>query len=89
MNLLDNQGEPPLPTGNTKPIFMQSFGESVAAMRSVKTMLFADVEAFTRVDEDKTTKFVEVFHGNVSRMMDELNCKPAFLNSWGDSFCCV
>ena len=52
-------------------------------------MLFADVEAFTRVDEDKTTKFVEVFHGNVSRMMDELNCKPAFLNSWGDSFFAV
>ena len=49
-------------------------------------MLFADVEAFTKVDEDKTTQFVEVFHGNVSRMMDELGCKPAFLNSWGDSF---
>ena len=81
--------EPPLPTGDTKPIFMQSFGESVAAMRSVKTMLFADVEAFTKVDEDKTTQFVEVFHGNVSRMMDELNCKPAFLNSWGDSFFAV
>ena len=38
------------------------------------------------MDEDKTTQFVEVFHGNVSRMMDELGCKPAFLNSWGDSF---
>jgi class 3 adenylate cyclase/tetratricopeptide (TPR) repeat protein len=81
--------EPPLPTGDTKPIFMQSFGESVAAMRSVKTMLFADVEAFTKVDEDRATQFVEVFHGNVSRMMDELNCKPAFLNSWGDSFFAV
>ena len=86
LELLDAQGAPPLPTGDTKPIFMQSFGESVAAMRSVKTMVFADVQAFSKVDEEKTTTFVDVFHGNVSRMMDELNCKPAFLNSWGDSF---
>ena len=77
--------EPPLPTGDTKPIFMQSLGVSFCnALR--KAMLFADVEAFAKVDEDKTTQFVEVFHGNVSRMMDELGCKPAFLNSWGDSF---
>ena len=89
LELLDDSAQPPLPTGDTKPIFMQSFGESVAAMRSVKTMLFADVEAFAKVDEDKTTQFVEVFHGNVSRMMDELNCSPSFLNSWGDSFFAV
>jgi class 3 adenylate cyclase/tetratricopeptide (TPR) repeat protein len=89
LELLDKSGEPPIPNGDTKPIFMQSFGESVAAMRSVKTMVFADVEAFAKVDEDKTIQFVEVFHGNVSRMMDELNCKPAFLNSWGDSFFAV
>ena len=89
LELLDDNFVPALPSGDTKPIFMQSFGESVAAMRSVKTMLFADVEAFTKVDEDKTTQFVEVFHGNVSRMMEELGCVPAFLNSWGDSFFAV
>jgi class 3 adenylate cyclase/tetratricopeptide (TPR) repeat protein len=89
LELLDDNFVPPVPTGDTKPIFMQSFGESVVAMRSVKTMLFADVEAFTKVDEDKTTQFVEVFHGNVSRMMEELGCVPAFLNSWGDSFFAV
>ena len=89
LEVLDALGSSPLPKGDTKPIFKQSFGESSMAMRSVKTMLFADVAAFTKVDEDKTTQFVEVFHGNVSRMMDELNCKPAFLNSWGDSFFAV
>jgi class 3 adenylate cyclase len=89
LELLDAQGVPPIPSGNTKPIFMQSFGESVTAMRSVKTMVFADVQAFSKVDEAKTTMFVDVFHGNVSRIMDELNCKPSFLNSWGDSFFAV
>ena len=69
-----------------KPILAQSFGESVSAIVPFKTMVFADVQAFSKVDEAKTTMFVDVFHGNVSRMMDELGCKPAFLNSWGDSF---
>ena len=49
LNLLDQLEEPPIPKGDTKPIFVKSFGDTVTAMRSVKTMLFADVEAFTRV----------------------------------------
>ena len=52
-------------------------------------MLFADVEAFCLIDEELTTKFVEAFHGNVSKMIHELNCEPEFVNSWGDSFFAV
>jgi len=58
-------------------------------MRSVKTMLFADVQGFTSVHEDMTPKFVDAFHGNAARIMEELNCKPAFVNSWGDCFFAV
>ena len=89
LELLDQIEEPPIPRGDTKPIFVKSFGDTVTALRSVKTMLFADVEAFTRVQEELTPQFVEVFHGGVAKMMQELNCKPEFLNSWGDSFFAV
>jgi len=89
LELLDQLEEPPIPKGDTKPIFVKSFGDSVTALRSVKTMLFADVEAFTRVKEELTAQFVEVFHGGVAKMMKELDCKPDFVNSWGDSFFAV
>lgn len=89
LQLLDQMEEPPIPKGNTKPIFVKSFGDTVTALRSVKTMLFADVEAFCLIDEELTTKFVEAFHGNVSKMIHELNCVPEFVNSWGDSFFAV
>ena len=89
LELLDQLDEPPIPKGDTKPIFVKSFGDTVTALRSVKTMLFADVEAFTRVKEELTAQFVEVFHGGVANMMKELNCKPEFVNSWGDSFFAV
>ncbi|MEK9772424.1 MAG: adenylate/guanylate cyclase domain-containing protein [Opitutae bacterium] len=89
LELLDQLEEPPIPKGDTKPIFVKSFGDTVTALRSVKTMLFADVEAFTRVKEELTAQFVEVFHGGVAKMMQELNCKPEFVNSWGDSFFAV
>lgn len=87
--LLDQIDEPPIPKGDTKPIFVKSFGDTVTALRSVKTMLFADVESFTRVNEELTAQFVEVFHGGVANMIKELNCKPEFVNSWGDSFFAV
>ena len=89
LELLDQLEEPPIPRGDTKPIFVKSFGDTVTALRSVKTMLFADVEAFTKVQEELTPQFVEVFHGGVAKMMQELSCRPEFVNSWGDSFFAV
>ena len=62
--MLDQLDEPsiPLATGNTV-LFLTQFGESHKAMRSVKTMIFADVGKFSKVNEENTTHFVEVFMG--------------------------
>ena len=86
---LDQEDPVPIQVKPAEPQLKKSFGDSDTAMRSVKTMLFADVEGFTNVHEDMTPKFVDAFHGNTARMIDELNCKPAFVNSWGDSFFAV
>jgi class 3 adenylate cyclase/tetratricopeptide (TPR) repeat protein len=91
LHMLDQLDEPsiPLATGNTRPIFNPSFGESHKAMRSVKTMIFADVGKFSKVNEENTTHFVEVFHGSIAQMIQDLDCMPEFINSWGDSFFAV
>ena len=76
-------------SGETRPNFRPSFGESVNSVRSIKTMLFADVQAFSRVVEDKTGEFVEAFHGGISVLMGKLSEPPVFVNTWGDSFFAV
>ena len=57
--------------------------------RSVKVMLFADVEGFTKVPEDRTPIFVDKFLGGISEMIQKLSKAPAFVNTWGDSFFAV
>jgi class 3 adenylate cyclase/tetratricopeptide (TPR) repeat protein len=57
--------------------------------RSVKIMLFADVEGFTKVPEELTPIFVEKFLGGISEMFKKLSMAPAFANTWGDSFFAV
>ena len=52
-------------------------------------MLFADVQAFSRVVEEKTGSFVEAFHGGISNLMGKLSEPPVFVNTWGDSFFAV
>ncbi len=86
---LDDAAPAPIQEFPVNPALKTSFGDSDHAMRSVKTMLFADVQGFTSVHEDMTPKFVDAFHGNAARIMEELNCKPAFVNSWGDCFFAV
>jgi len=76
-------------SGETRPNFRPSFGESSHSVRSIKTMLFADVQAFSRVVEDKTGSFVESFHGGISNLMGKLSQPPVFVNTWGDSFFAV
>ena len=65
------------------------FGEVDFPVRSIKTMLFADVQAFSQVTEEMTSRFVEVFHGGVAEMIDRLPQPPPFVNTWGDSFFAV
>ena len=76
-------------SGETKPAFISKFDESNAPARTIKTMLFADVQAFSQVVEERTGEFVQVFHGGIAEMMDRFSCKPAFVNTWGDSFFAV
>ena len=76
-------------SGETRPAFISRFDESNAPARTIKTMLFADVQAFSQVIEERTGEFVQVFHGGIAEMMDRLSCKPAFVNTWGDSFFAV
>ena len=70
-------------------ILRPSFGDAGLAVRSIKTMLFADVQAFSRVVEEKTGAFVEAFHGGISNLMGKLTEPPVFVNTWGDSFFAV
>ena len=91
-NILETLNEPEpvrIHSGETRPNFTPSFGDSNQSIRSIKTMLFADVQAFSRVVEEKTGSFVEAFHGGISQLMSKLAEQPVFVNTWGDSFFAV
>lgn len=90
--ILDNSNDPEpvrIHSGETRPNFIPSFGDSSTAIRSVKIMLFADVKAFSGLVEEKTSEFVDAFHGGISKLLDKLSNRPVFLNTWGDSFFAV
>ncbi len=76
--------------GETKPASVMADGNLAKRVsRSVKVMLFADVEGFTKVPEDRTPIFVDKFLGGISEMIQKLSMAPAFVNTWGDSFFAV
>ena len=90
--ILDNSSDPEpvrIHSGETRPNFIPSFGDSSTALRSVKIMLFADVKAFSGLVEEKTSEFVDAFHGGISKLLEKLSNRPVFLNTWGDSFFAV
>lgn len=68
---------------------LPAFGDNEAPSRSVKTMIFADVAAFSQITEELTSQFVAAFHGGVSEMIEKLSIGPSFVNTWGDSFFAV
>jgi len=77
-------------SGETKPAIVMSDGDlKKRVSRSVKVMLFADVEGFTKVSEELTPLFVEKFLGGISDGLGTLSKPPAFVNTWGDSFFAV
>ena len=75
--------------GETKPVFLIKDDAKKVLPRTIKTMLFADVEGFSRLDEKMTPFFVEKFLGGISNIINKLNSNPAFVNTWGDSFFAV
>ena len=74
--------------GETNPAFLITDDPKVLP-RTIKTMLFADVEGFSRLDETMTPYFVEKFLGGISEIIGRLTSTPAFVNTWGDSFFAV
>ena len=75
--------------GETQPTFIIQGDPAKTLPRTIKTMLFADVEGFSRLDEAKTPYFVEKFLGGISEIIERLSSAPAFVNTWGDSFFAV
>ena len=85
----DAEQLPPI-SGESKSTSAVTEGDSAKKVsRSIKVMLFADVEGFTKVPEDLTPIFVEKFLGGISEMFTKLSMAPAFANTWGDSFFAV
>jgi class 3 adenylate cyclase len=81
--------EQPQHNGETNPRILLSKNNQVTLPRTIKTMLFADVEGFSRLDESQTPFFVEKFLGGISEIIERLSSAPAFVNTWGDSFFAV
>ncbi|HEX4301012.1 MAG TPA: adenylate/guanylate cyclase domain-containing protein [Gammaproteobacteria bacterium] len=55
-----------------------------AAHREIKTMLFADMVGFSRLQEADTPAFLVHFLGVIARVIAGSGAMPAFLNTWGD-----
>jgi class 3 adenylate cyclase/tetratricopeptide (TPR) repeat protein len=52
--------------------------------RQIRTMLFADVEGYSRLREQETPQFFVQFLGAIERAMTSAAGRPAFGNTWGD-----
>ena len=76
----DDSGETP---GGAMPRSPQSPARS-ASPRSVKSLLFADVSGFSRVPEQHTPEFVELFLRTCKSALDSLPRQPSDTNTRGD-----
>ena len=61
-------------------------GAVVQGQRSIKTMLFADVMGYSKLDEARIPAFLFDFWSTVA---SRLNPKPPFVNTWGDAIFAV
>lgn len=52
--------------------------------REVRTMLFADMVGFSKLEEEATPSFVLNFFGAIAEILDQGKRRPAFINTWGD-----
>jgi class 3 adenylate cyclase len=52
--------------------------------RQIRTMLFADVEHYSKLREHETPQFFVHFLGAIERAMAACSGQPAFGNTWGD-----
>lgn len=52
--------------------------------RQIRTMLFADMEGYSRLPEHETPQFFVHFLGAIERALAAAGDRPAFGNTWGD-----
>src|SRR5579863_544679 len=55
-----------------------------ASRRKIKTMLFADMVGFSKLQEEDTPAFLVHFLGEIARVIRASDVEPDFLNTWGD-----
>jgi len=60
------------------------FPQSALAARQICTMLFADIVGYSQLREHETPRFFINFLNTVSRVVDTIDVKPIFQNTWGD-----
>jgi class 3 adenylate cyclase len=89
LSSVEEMDEAPTSSGETQPAFISNGSLKKKVSRTVKIMLFADVEGFSKVSEELTPVFVEKFLGGISNGLETLSKPPAFVNTWGDSFFAV
>jgi class 3 adenylate cyclase len=57
---------------------------STPLRRQVRTMLFADMVGFSRLQEEDTPSFLVHFLGAIAEMLQRCGHPPDFVNTWGD-----
>jgi len=55
-----------------------------SAQRRIRTMLFADMVGFSKLQEEDTPAFLVNFLGEIARVVRGSRVAPLFLNTWGD-----
>ncbi len=58
--------------------------ESVSGVREIKSMLFADVKGFSRLQEEQNLTFFLHFLKEVAEILKQAKVPPIFKNTWGD-----
>lgn len=69
-------------SANSGPFF--GHGELVWGKRQIKTMLFADMVGFSKLEEHDAPSFFVHFLGEIAKVIDASPDRPAFWNTWGD-----
>jgi class 3 adenylate cyclase len=87
LDMIPDRQVPKSHNGETRPAISVSTDSILP--RSIKTMLFADIEGFSGVEDSKLPEFLDRFLDGVSKILDKLSLSPTFVNTWGDSFFAV
>ena len=63
--------------------------EQAIFRQEVKTMLFADIVGYSKLNESVIPEFVNVFLARLSRVVSESRHAPLHVNTWGDALYAV